>query len=187
MTLSEKDYHVLDALDRHEITTQRQLADHAGISLGQVNYVIKSLRNKGLVKLGNFRNNPNKMISYAYLLTPKGFEEKSKLAVRFVVHRLKEYNSLRQMLTGKLANIEQDGMSRIIIVGPGIIREFLVSIINEKHPRIALIGQCGSCKDLKDRDHSSFDVALLFDGSDDSPKAMSNATGIPLEKLMPLW
>ena len=64
MAYSQKDFEVLDALDNHEITTQRQLSEYTGISLGQVNYVLKSLLEKGLVKIGNFRKNQNK-IGYA--------------------------------------------------------------------------------------------------------------------------
>ena len=86
MSLSSNDFQVLDALDSGEITTQRQLAEHTGISLGQINYVVKRLLEKGLVKVGNFKKSPKK-IGYAYLLTPKGIEEKSKLAVRFVIDR----------------------------------------------------------------------------------------------------
>ncbi len=187
MILSERDFHVLDALDRHEITTQRQLASHAGISLGQVNYVLKSLLEKGFIKLGNFRNNPSKMVSYAYLLTPKGFEEKSKLAVKFVVRRLEEYDALKQILTEKLASIEDDGLSRAVIVGPDIVREFLTSIINEKHQEMTLTGQCNSWKELESFDPDSFDIALVFDGNEDGIKAIVNATGIPSRKIMPLW
>lgn len=187
MILSERDFHVLDALDRHEITSQRQLADHAGISLGQVNYVLKSLLDKGLVKLGNFRNNPRKLISYAYLLTPEGIEEKSKLAVRFVINRLKEYDHLRQTFTDKLAAIHKSGHTRIVIVGPKIIREFLISIINENHRETTLIGQCDNWKRLQGIDSETYDAALIFDGSDDDIKSISSAAGIPRNKLIPLW
>ena len=73
MEHSEKTFQILDTLDRQEISTQRQLAEHAGISLGQVNYIIKSLLEKGLVKIGNFRKNPRK-IGYVYLLTKAIYE-----------------------------------------------------------------------------------------------------------------
>jgi len=69
MEPQEKDFPILDALSRQSITTQRQLANHAGISLGQVNYILKSLLEKGLVKVTNFTKSPCK-ISYIYRLTP---------------------------------------------------------------------------------------------------------------------
>ena len=75
MDLSIKDFHVLDALDSYEITTQRQLSKKSGLSLGHVNYLLKILLKKGLVKMGNFSESPNKF-GYAYYLTPKGLEAK---------------------------------------------------------------------------------------------------------------
>ena len=81
MLLSEKHFQILETLDVQEISTQRQLAKLTGISLGQINYVLKQFLAKGLVKIGNFRKNPHK-IGYAYLLTQKGIETKSKLAAR---------------------------------------------------------------------------------------------------------
>jgi len=55
MLLSEKHFQILETLDEQEISTQRQLADFTGISLGQINYVLKQFLSKGLVKIGNFR------------------------------------------------------------------------------------------------------------------------------------
>ena len=81
MLLSEKHFQILETLDVQEISTQRQLAKLTGISLGQINYVLKQFLAKGLIKIGNFRKNPHK-IGYAYLLTQKGIETKSKLAAR---------------------------------------------------------------------------------------------------------
>ena len=187
MELTERDFKVLDALERYDITSQRQLAYHAGVSLGKVNYALRSLLDKDLVKLGNFQNNPNKMISYAYLLTPAGIEAKSRLAVRFVIGRLKEYDSLRQILTEKLSVIEKNGQARIIIVGSKTIREFLISIINEQYREYILIGQCNSWKDLNGFDPDQYDLVLLFDDREEDKKTISESTGIPQEKLVLLW
>ena len=105
MLLSEKHFQILETLDVQEISTQRQLAKLTGISLGQINYVLKQFLAKGLIKIGNFRKNPRK-IGYAYLLTPKGIEEKSRLAARFIISKLKEYNNIRSKLAERLTAIE---------------------------------------------------------------------------------
>ena len=117
MKHTEKTFQILDALDRGEVSTQRQLADNSGISLGQVNYIIKILLDKGFVKISNFKHNPNK-IGYVYFLTPKGIEEKSKLAVKFVLRKLREYEFLRDRLTERLIQIEAEGFTRVIFIGP---------------------------------------------------------------------
>ena len=57
-------------------SSQRELAEELGFSLGKLNYCLKALKNKGLVKINNFRQNPKK-INYIYVLTPKGISEKT--------------------------------------------------------------------------------------------------------------
>lgn len=186
MKHSEKTFQVLDTLDRKEISTQRQLADHSGISLGQVNYILKSLLKKGLVKVGNFRKNPHK-ISYIYLLTPKGIEAKSKLAVKFVIRKLKEYEVLKERLAERLALIEKKGHIRIVFIGPVEVNEFISSIIKESTLNLILLGHYSSWKDMDDIKPESFDVALLFDDSADNIKEIEEEQNIPRNKLLTLW
>jgi len=78
-------------------STQRELAGELGFSLGKLNYCLKSLRSKGLVKINNFKRNPNK-INYIYVLTPRGIAEKSKLTLRFMKRKMKEYEELKKDL-----------------------------------------------------------------------------------------
>ncbi len=186
MEQSEKTFQILDTLDRQEISTQRQLAEHSGISLGQVNYILKSLLEKGFVKIGNFRKNPRK-IGYVYLLTPKGIEAKSRLAVRFVMSKLGEYNALRKGLAERLAIIEKKGHCSIIFVGPPLVKEFVDSIIKERHLKLLLVDHCNDWKHLKNIEPESFDIALLFDDNSDGVRKISEAIGISREKLIPLW
>ena len=186
MEFSEKAFKILDTIDRQEINTQRQLAEHSGISLGQVNYILKSLLEKGLVKIGNFRKNPQK-IGYAYLLTPRGIEAKSRLAVRFVISKLKEYHNLRKRLADSLATIEKKTRGRIIFVGPSIVKEFVSSIINERHLKLVLAGHRNTWEELKDLEQGSFDIILLFDGNPEGTGKIAKATGISRTKLLPLW
>ncbi|MFC1858736.1 MarR family EPS-associated transcriptional regulator [Thermodesulfobacteriota bacterium] len=183
MNLSSKDFQVLDALDQREITTQRQLSEHTDISLGQINYVVKRLLEKGLIKLGNFRKNPRK-IGYAYLLTPKGIEAKSKLAVNFVMSKLREHNDLRQRLAERLKSIQRKGHHRIIFVGPSIVRDFIVSIIEDNNMGIALVAFYTNFNDIENRDSGSYDMVLLFDSNTDNFKRVP---GIPKNKIFSLW
>jgi EPS-associated MarR family transcriptional regulator len=186
MDYPEKTFQVLDTLDTQEILTQRQLAVHAGISLGQVNYILKSLLERGLVKIGNFRKTTNK-IGYMYLLTPKGIEAKSKLAVRFILSKLNEYNYLRSRLAERLSNISEKGHVRILSVGPQVVLNFVESIIREKNLQLKLVDHLENWKNLSSEDTKSFDVALLFDDNSESIKKIANALELPRNKLIPLW
>ena len=79
-------------------STQRELAVQLGFSLGKLNYILKALKAKGLVKISNFRKNPNK-INYIYILTPKGITEKSKLTINFMKRKIKEYEELKREIS----------------------------------------------------------------------------------------
>lgn len=86
--------------------SQRDLAQAMGVSLGKANYCLKALMDKGLVKFGNFRKNPDKA-QYAYLLTPAGLEEKSRITMAFLRRKLAEYEVLEkeiEQLRGDLKN-----------------------------------------------------------------------------------
>jgi len=88
-------FQILQSLERDSHPTQRQLSNDLGVSLGKVNYCLKSLIEKGFLKVNNFRNNKNK-IQYSYLLTPKGIEEKAKLTLDFIRIKTQEYDALKQ-------------------------------------------------------------------------------------------
>ena len=70
-----------------------QLFNDLGVSLGKVNYFLKSLVGKDFIKINNFRNS-NK-IKYSYLLTPKGIEEQASLTLNFIRIKTQEYNALK--------------------------------------------------------------------------------------------
>jgi EPS-associated MarR family transcriptional regulator len=73
--------------------TQRDLSSRLGLSLGKINFLIKSLIERGFIKADNFKNSNNK-ISYLYLLTPAGIEEKTKITYRFLKRKMEEYEKL---------------------------------------------------------------------------------------------
>ena len=88
-------FQILKSLEQDSRFTQRQLSNNLGVSLGKVNYCIKSLIEKGFIKVNNFKNNKNK-IQYSYLLTQKGIEEKAKLTLDFIRIKTQEYDTLKQ-------------------------------------------------------------------------------------------
>ena len=77
--------------------SQRRLAEELGFSLGKLNYCLKALKNKGLIKIQNFKRNPKK-INYIYILTPKGISHKTKLTINFMKRMMKEYDQLKMEL-----------------------------------------------------------------------------------------
>ena len=93
-------FDILRKIQKKPNSTQRELAVELGFSLGKLNYCLKALQQKGLVKIENFKKNPNK-INYFYVLTPAGIAEKTKLTLNFMKRKMKEYDELK-------AEIEED-------------------------------------------------------------------------------
>jgi EPS-associated MarR family transcriptional regulator len=73
--------------------TQRDLSVKLGISLGKINFILKALIHRGLIKVDNFKKSNNKA-AYLYYLTPKGAEEKARITYRFLRIKMKEYEEL---------------------------------------------------------------------------------------------
>tara|TARA_Y100000590_G_scaffold470657_1_gene667460 strand:+ start:150 stop:458 length:309 start_codon:yes stop_codon:yes gene_type:complete len=91
-----QDYlNLLRKINNKPSAKQRELANELGFSLGKLNYCLKALKEKGLIKISNFRKNPKK-IDYIYVLTPKGISEKTKLTVNFMQRKMKEYDELKK-------------------------------------------------------------------------------------------
>lgn len=90
----ETDYRVLRLLADNPQINQRELAGALGVSLGKINYCLKALLDRGLIKMQNFRSAESKR-SYAYLLTPTGIARKADLTMRFLKHKVAEYERLR--------------------------------------------------------------------------------------------
>ena len=99
---------LLRKLDSNPHFTQRELSRDMGASLGKVNYCMKKLTEKGLIKLTNFTHNPNK-IGYAYLLTPSGIEEKSRLTFSFLKRKVIEFELLKKEINA--LQLESEEMS----------------------------------------------------------------------------
>ena len=90
-------FNILRKLNKNSKYTQRDLASELGFSLGKLNYCLKELKKKGLIKLTNFKKN-NKKINYIYILTPSGLAQKTKLTVNFMQRKMKEYEELKKEL-----------------------------------------------------------------------------------------
>ena len=93
-------FNVLRKIQNKPKATQRELASELDFSLGKLNYCLKALRAKGLIKIENFKKNPNK-INYIYILTPKGISEKTKLTLNFMKLKMKEYDELKKEINKK--------------------------------------------------------------------------------------
>ena len=90
-------FDILRRIQKKPKSSQRELAEELGFSLGKLNYCLKALQEKGLVKIENFKKNPQKL-NYIYVLTPKGISKKTKLTLNFMKRKMREYDELKNEL-----------------------------------------------------------------------------------------
>ena len=98
MTENEDHFDLLRKIQKKPQSSQRELAEELGFSLGKLNYCIKELRKKGLIKIKNFKQKENKFNSLQYILTPKGINERMQLTLNFMKRKMQEYDELKEEL-----------------------------------------------------------------------------------------
>ena len=109
-------FQLLKLLQTHPHLSQRELAEKMGVSLGKANYCMRALIEKGLVKLENFRHAEKKR-KYAYLLTPAGIEEKTRITLAFLRRKEAEFKKIKsevKALQIELGNSDRIEESRLI-------------------------------------------------------------------------
>ncbi len=98
MKKSDQDqFEVLRKINKKSDITQRELSSSLGLSLGKINYCLSALKDKGFIKIKNFKKSKNKM-KYMYVLTPEGISEKTKITINFMKQKMKEYEDLKKDL-----------------------------------------------------------------------------------------
>ena len=94
MKSKQDHFEILRKIQKKPSSNQREMAQELGFSLGKLNYCLKALQEMGLIKIKNFKKNPEKG-NYLYILTPQGIQEKTVLTMNFMKRKLKEYDELK--------------------------------------------------------------------------------------------
>lgn len=100
MKENQDHFNLLRKIQKQPQSNQRTLAKEMGFSLGKLNYCLKALKTKGLIKINNFKTNPKKL-NYIYVITPKGISEKTRLTVNFMKRKMEEYDELQKEIEKK--------------------------------------------------------------------------------------
>ena len=100
-------FKVLQVIEHNPAASQRELAKELGVSLGSVNFCIKALVDKGLIKVDNFVKSEHKR-GYAYYLTPQGMIEKGEITGQFLKRKMQEYELLKQEIKELQADVERN-------------------------------------------------------------------------------
>jgi EPS-associated MarR family transcriptional regulator len=107
----EETVKLLNHIHENPEATQRVLVEELDFSLGKVNYLIKALTEKGIIKLKSFKSS-RKKAGYLYLLTPKGIKRKAEITRKFLEQRLKEYDKLQEEIEMLKMRLKATGESQ---------------------------------------------------------------------------
>jgi EPS-associated MarR family transcriptional regulator len=100
MNFNRDEFDILRKISKEPKINQRDLAKQLGFSLGKINYCIRALKKKGLIKINNFKKNKRKL-DYLYNLTPKGVSQKTRITINFMKKKMEEYDELQSELKNK--------------------------------------------------------------------------------------
>lgn len=103
---------LMRVLEATPAANQRELAERSGMSLGSLNYCLKALMAKGLVKTQNFARSRNKL-GYVYVLTPSGIAGKAELTRRYLSRKQREYEILRAEIDALSLEISKENTQGI--------------------------------------------------------------------------
>ena len=91
--ITEDHLDIMQIIEKDGNASQRQMSKRTDLSIGKVNYCLKALIDIGFIKIHNFKKSSKKM-QYAYILTPKGIEEKTAITKQFILNKKREYDKL---------------------------------------------------------------------------------------------
>jgi|TARA_B100001964_G_C14248768_1_gene608815 EPS-associated MarR family transcriptional regulator len=104
-------FEILRKISKKPGTSQRKLSGELGFSLGKLNYCLRELQKKRLIKIRNFKKNKKK-INYFYILTPKGISFKTMLTINFMKRKMKEYDELKSEMDSSEFKISKEVKSK---------------------------------------------------------------------------
>jgi predicted transcriptional regulator len=115
---SSRSLQLLSEISGEEPLSQRELSRRLGIAVGLVNSYLRNLVSKGFVRVKNFPSN-----RYAYLLTPQGIAEKSRLAYQHLSYFTSLYTVARQDYLELFRRLEDSGVREIAFCGVDEVAE----------------------------------------------------------------
>ena len=124
---------ILEEIEKNDSLSQRELARKLNISLGLVNAFIKRLAHKGYFKITTIPRN-----RVSYILTPKGFAEKTRLTYEFIQYSFRFYKRARDELKTLFSALESDGVKRVVFYEAGDLAE--IAYVSLKETSLELLG-----------------------------------------------
>lgn len=137
--LLEKDFLILDAIDRYQPSSQRALADLCGMSLGKTNHAVNKLMKKGLIEISKGKEKSSKK-GNTYVLTAQGVKDKAHMTTPFLKARMREFEDFRSRLLDNLKRLQDKGTRSLLVLGSRTVGNLLEHIARRENLEIRIIG-----------------------------------------------
>lgn len=131
---SSRSLQLLSEITGEEPLSQRELSRRLGIAVGLVNSYLKNLVSKGYVRVKNFPSN-----RYAYLLTPQGLAEKSRLAYQHLSYFTSLYTVARQDYLDLFRRLEAAGVREVAFCGVDEVAEVAYLSLQESGLKLVAV------------------------------------------------
>jgi DNA-binding MarR family transcriptional regulator len=118
--IKEQEYALLNEIAHDSMVTQANLSDRLGMAVGSVNWYIKRLVTRGLVKVSHLNRTRLK-----YDLTPEGMAVFTQRALLYASDSLKVYGNLRQKAKALIQELKQEGVRRVYLDGQDEMSDIL--------------------------------------------------------------
>jgi DNA-binding MarR family transcriptional regulator len=146
---------LISEIAKEESLSQRELAQRLGIALGLVNSYLKNLVAKGYVRVRNFPRN-----RYAYLLTPQGVAEKTRLAYQHLQYFTNLYTITRQDFIDLFRSLNSRKVQNVIFCGLDEVTEIAYLSLLETDIRLVAVMD----DDAVGKDFFGFPVVGIAEG-----------------------
>ena len=109
---------LLEQIEYDPDVTQASLAAQLGVAVGTVNWLLKRLVEKGLIKVKRAQRR-----KLRYIITPEGIAYRARLTVNYIETSLRLYRNTRQRVGDILRELKKNGYTQVRLEGQGDIAD----------------------------------------------------------------
>ena len=118
--ISERELRIIEEISRDKNLTQRKISHRLGLSLGMTNIILKRLASKGYIKVKGLNRR-----KVQYILTPKGFTEKTEKSYRYLLKTIHSLQEMKKKIQRLILMEYKKGKTHFVISGEGELADIV--------------------------------------------------------------
>ena len=118
--IGERELKIIEEISQDKNLTQRKISHRLGLSLGMTNIILKRLTSKGYIKVKGLNRR-----KVQYILTPKGFTEKTKKSYRYLLKTIHSLQEMKKKIQRLVLMEYKKGKTHFVISGEGELADIV--------------------------------------------------------------